>query len=775
MTKLTQKNVKFDLREKEEAAFQLIKQKLCSAPILSLPKGSENFIVYCDALHKGLGAVIMQNEKVIAYASRQLKINYKDSVYIDYAASAVPEDELASTVPEDESASAVSEDTPEQRASEWTLTTRSHIMFILRSPRAGHSGRKVTDTLLGIDYIYLRSTVTEDPKSRSKRVRRSSPHLDDHADFGFIIWRHPWDPSKTLAMCGHPLFSNETEGEVGVGDFIELKVPHVLVTCRRRQIYDENDDENVPLYYHINKDFSIPFGREEFCLVTGLRQRHRKLILDEEFAQLYDDDVVSLCCLGILQLVILGVESKRVVPDWMLRLANDRVAWDKYPWGSYVWPTLYSQLRNAVVKRWSPLYVDEPTDEDDSKKYSIFGYTWAFKTWILESYRVTAITYFDRYNRYPRVAAWNKKKGRFLGPMVIPFFEGNMLAARLTPDDNEARSDWWISSRAYFDGFIGQVERVPFDLSRQNMYEIPSDIYREFDEQKREIERNKKEVDNMKEEMRKFREEMNVQPVRQENNEPIIADQHYGLSDFTQFQSTQGHVNSSYFNMGTPPNFQTPMQSQPGSSVWQRQMPAQSATQYWQPDTSSQPGSYYSFGRVPFHMGRQNLQTTIETHDDVDGIFYQNIPNRGRREQFPSKYKLTPFMEQPPTTILPKERVNKTKNKGKKANLSPLNLGGAFEDDNVEENNVTFLGSQFTGNFLMYENVDPSKVRRGNYVNLLAFLNDPHQVYLDCYMKGYIVPVSFWQQLVPHFCMPDMHRLPHGTPIGWLSGEVFSL
>nr|GEX90262.1 reverse transcriptase domain-containing protein [Tanacetum cinerariifolium] len=55
MTKLTQKNVKFDWGEKEEAAFQLIKQKLCSAPILALPKGSENFIVYCDASHKGLG------------------------------------------------------------------------------------------------------------------------------------------------------------------------------------------------------------------------------------------------------------------------------------------------------------------------------------------------------------------------------------------------------------------------------------------------------------------------------------------------------------------------------------------------------------------------------------------------------------------------------------------------------------------------------------------------------------------------------------------------
>ncbi|GJX73336.1 putative reverse transcriptase domain-containing protein [Tanacetum coccineum] len=67
MTKLTQKNAKFDWSETAEAAFQLLKQKLCSAPILSLPEGSEGFVVYCDASRKGLGAVLMQREKVIAY------------------------------------------------------------------------------------------------------------------------------------------------------------------------------------------------------------------------------------------------------------------------------------------------------------------------------------------------------------------------------------------------------------------------------------------------------------------------------------------------------------------------------------------------------------------------------------------------------------------------------------------------------------------------------------------------------------------------------------
>nr|GFB28555.1 retrotransposable element Tf2 [Tanacetum cinerariifolium] len=63
MTKLTQKEVKFEWGDKQEAAFQLLKQKLCSTPILALPEGSEDFIVYYDASNKGLGAVLMQREK----------------------------------------------------------------------------------------------------------------------------------------------------------------------------------------------------------------------------------------------------------------------------------------------------------------------------------------------------------------------------------------------------------------------------------------------------------------------------------------------------------------------------------------------------------------------------------------------------------------------------------------------------------------------------------------------------------------------------------------
>ncbi|GKC48869.1 putative reverse transcriptase domain-containing protein [Tanacetum coccineum] len=89
MMKLTQKSMKFDWGEKAEATFKLLKKKLCGALILALPEGSENFVVYCDASHKGLGVVLMQREKVIAYASRQLKVHKKNYTTHDLELGAV--------------------------------------------------------------------------------------------------------------------------------------------------------------------------------------------------------------------------------------------------------------------------------------------------------------------------------------------------------------------------------------------------------------------------------------------------------------------------------------------------------------------------------------------------------------------------------------------------------------------------------------------------------------------------------------------------------------
>nr|GEX60448.1 reverse transcriptase domain-containing protein [Tanacetum cinerariifolium] len=70
-----EKNKKYIWEKDQESAFRLLKKKLCEAPILALPEGKNDFVIYCDASLQGLGAVLMQKEKVIAYASRQLKPN----------------------------------------------------------------------------------------------------------------------------------------------------------------------------------------------------------------------------------------------------------------------------------------------------------------------------------------------------------------------------------------------------------------------------------------------------------------------------------------------------------------------------------------------------------------------------------------------------------------------------------------------------------------------------------------------------------------------------
>jgi len=73
LTKLTQKNVKFQWSEACEKSFLELKERLTTTPILAVPSGSGGYTVYCDASRVGLGCVLMQHGKVIAYASWQLK------------------------------------------------------------------------------------------------------------------------------------------------------------------------------------------------------------------------------------------------------------------------------------------------------------------------------------------------------------------------------------------------------------------------------------------------------------------------------------------------------------------------------------------------------------------------------------------------------------------------------------------------------------------------------------------------------------------------------
>nr|GEZ04125.1 phospholipase-like protein [Tanacetum cinerariifolium] len=189
--------------------------------------------------------------------------------------------------------------------------------------------------------------------------------------------------------------------------------------------------------------------------------------------------------------VLLLIES-----DWILRLANDRVSWDNYTWGSYVWPTLYNHLRDANVKRWQPLYASEPANETDTKSYSIEGFAWAFKTWILESFRAATNDYYTCYHRHPRIVAW-----------------------------------------AYFDGRSFEEEQIPRQLNRNNYFEVPSEMYRDFEEQRRGCQQMKEKNADMYEKLTRFMKDM----------------RRGAPSAFNTLAN-----NNSIFNMPTPSNLPTP-------------------------------------------------------------------------------------------------------------------------------------------------------------------------------------------------------------------------
>jgi len=79
MTRLTQKETKWEWTPECEKSFQELKKRLAIAPVLALPSGTKGFVVYSNASKKGLGCILMQHERVIAYASKQLKpqaVNY---------------------------------------------------------------------------------------------------------------------------------------------------------------------------------------------------------------------------------------------------------------------------------------------------------------------------------------------------------------------------------------------------------------------------------------------------------------------------------------------------------------------------------------------------------------------------------------------------------------------------------------------------------------------------------------------------------------------------
>ncbi|GJS72793.1 phospholipase-like protein [Tanacetum coccineum] len=278
-----------------------------------------------------------------------------------------------------------------------------------------------------------------------------------------------------------------------------------------------------------------------------------------------------------------------------------------------------SKLFNANVTRWQPIYANEQEEDDDHNSYSLMGFAWAFKTRILDSFRVEGHHFYRRDKRYPRVVAWRSNK-KFYRHMLCGFFHGRRPTSTLSPNEFEARSDWWVSSRGYFDGHIHKPARIPCLVNQHTQDDVLVDYYRRLEEHDRAL----------KELMQK-----DAAPKQMYNK----------MNNFME---------------------QTPMSSHPATLNWQNPMP--------------QPGY------VPW-----SSQYGSSHHRDVGLV------------------NLSPFTGLPPTTVLSKKRGDKSRNKGTNPDVAPFNLENAIVDDNVVVEEVMITGACQTDDYIVYENVDPSK------------------------------------------------------------------
>ncbi|GKA99703.1 hypothetical protein Tco_0827697 [Tanacetum coccineum] len=140
-------------------------------------------------------------------------------------------------------------------------------------------------------------------------------------------------------------------------------------------------------------------------------------------------------------------------------------------------------------------------------------------------------------------------------------------------------------------------------------------------------------------------------------------------------------------------------------------------------------------------------------------------------ETRPSKYQLSPFTCMPTTTVAPKKGAHNIRNTTRNAKVSHFNLGKAIIDLNSPMGELMYMGSRATGDYISLHNVDPNKVVRNKYVNCMTFLESPKSVFLDCFIKGFVVEVQFWLDLVPYVCKGALYTENNIDCFGWLSED----
>ncbi|GKB52768.1 hypothetical protein Tco_0903521 [Tanacetum coccineum] len=172
------------------------------------------------------------------------------------------------------------------------------------------------------------------------------------------------------------------------------------------------------------------------------------------WAGLHDIDAVRVCLLIIAELVFMGKEDRNCIPRHLVTLVEDFYAWNDYPWGEYMWAKFYERTVNIVYEHRQHHLDENKKNPNYNATYNLYGFAWAFKIWILESYLNSKQWWSKKDNVIPRCLAWTNitkfdqsHYNRLFGPDYIPI-------ANLDPTPVEKIQAWFESSIPLFNGIV---------------------------------------------------------------------------------------------------------------------------------------------------------------------------------------------------------------------------------------------------------------------------------------------------------------------------------
>ncbi|PWA88222.1 phospholipase-like protein [Artemisia annua] len=224
----------------------------------------------------------------------------------------------------------------------------------------------------------------------------------------------------------------------------------------QNQIKSDDSHYDLPLIYDVN-GHHLHIGRRQFHLITGFKfgmpsfSKFRTgdiifrdrvfpekvgvnlkaidllcLIETEElFIKLYDEDAVRVCLLLSAQVIFMGREMLSVVDDVYLRMVENFENWNDFHWGEHIWRQLYDAIRNTYSKQ--------------KLEYSLAGFVFAFKIWILEVSTQSLRWWSKELDLIPRALSWSKK--------------AKEINHDLYPTRSESDTEWYTKGIRFFNWY----------------------------------------------------------------------------------------------------------------------------------------------------------------------------------------------------------------------------------------------------------------------------------------------------------------------------------